>query len=60
MQYDMRYFDMNYADFLVQKGKIDKLSSGEQKKFYERLLLKNREKTEVRIHASFCYGQLFY
>lgn len=51
---------MDYNDFLEQKEKIDKLSTGEQKKFYEQLLKNKQDKTEVFVHASFCYGHLFY
>lgn len=51
---------MNYDEFLKQKEYLDTLSTEEQKKFYEQLLKNKQEKTEVRIHASFCYGQLFY
>ena len=51
---------MNYNDFLKQKEKIEKLSTEEQKKFYEHLLENKKEKTEVCVHASFCYGQMFY
>lgn len=51
---------MNYDDFLKQNEEIEKLSSDEQKKFYEQLLENKRDKTEVRVYASFCYGQLFY
>ena len=52
--------DMNYDDFLKQKEKIEKLSTEEQKAFYEQLLKNKQDKTEVRVHASFSYGQLFY
>ncbi len=52
--------DMNNDDFIKQKEKIEKLSTEEQKKFYEQLLKNKQEKTEVFVHASFCYGHLFY
>ena len=51
---------MNYDEFLEEKEQIEKLSTEEQKNFYENLLKNKQEKTEVRVHASFCYGQLFY
>lgn len=51
---------MNYEEFLKQKEQWDTLSTEEQKKIYEQLLKNKQEKTEVRVHASFCYGQLFY
>ena len=51
---------MNYDEFLKQKEQWDMLSTEEQKKLYEQLLKNKQEKTEVRVHASFCYGQLFY
>ena len=51
---------MNYDDFLKQKEKIEKLSTEEQKKFYEQILENKQEKTEVCVNASFCYGHLFY
>lgn len=51
---------MNYDEFLKQKEKIDKLSKDDQKAFYAELLKNKQDKTEVRVHASFCYGQLFY
>ena len=52
--------DMNYEEFLKQKEQWDMLSTEEQKKNYGNLLKNKQEKTEVRVHASFCYGQLFY
>ena len=51
---------MNYNDFLTRQQQIKKLSIAEQKNFYEQLLKKKYDKTEVRILASFYYGQLFY
>lgn len=51
---------MNYNDFLTRQQQIEKLSIAEQKNFYEQLLKKKYDKTEVRILASFYYGQLFY
>lgn len=51
---------MNYDDFLKQKEKIDELETDEQKKFYAQLLKNKYDKTKVRVHASFCYGHLFY
>ena len=51
---------MSYEDFLKQKEQWDTLSTEEQKKWYEQLLKNKQEKTKVRVHASFCYGQLFY
>lgn len=51
---------MKCDDFFKQKEQIEKLSTGEQKKFYEQLLEKEQEKTEVRVYASFFLGQLFY
>ena len=44
---------MNYDDFLKQKEKIEKLSTEEQKKFYEQILENKQEKTEVCVNASF-------
>lgn len=52
--------NMNYNDFLTRQQQIKKLSIAEQKNFYEQLLKKKYDKTEVRILASFYYGQLFY
>ena len=52
--------DMDHGDYLKQKEKIGKLSTEEQKKFYEQLLKNRQDKTEVRVDASFCYGHLFY
>lgn len=49
---------MNYNDFLTRQQQIKKLSIAEQKNFYEQLLKKKYDKTEVRILASFYYGQL--
>ena len=51
---------MKYDEFLKQNEKMEKLSIGEQKRFYEQLLKNKQDKTEVRVHASFCYGHLFY
>ena len=51
---------MNYDDFLREKEKIDPLSVAEQKQFYEQLLKNKYDKTEVHVHAAFCYGHLFY
>lgn len=51
---------MNYDDFLKEKEQIENLSMQEQKEFYEHLLKNKQDKTEVRVHASFYYGQLFY
>lgn len=51
---------MNYEEFLKQKEQWDILPTEEQKKIYEQLLKNKQEKTEVWVHASFCYGQLFY
>lgn len=51
---------MNYDDFLKQNEKIEQLPTEEQKIFYEQLLENRQDKTEVRVHASFCYGHLFY
>lgn len=43
---------MNYNDFLTRQQQIKKLSIAEQKNFYEQLLKKKYDKTEVRILAS--------
>ena len=51
---------MNYDDFLKQNEKMEQLPTEEQKIFYEQLLENKQDKTEVRVHASFCYGHLFY
>ena len=40
---------MNYNDFLTRQQQIKKLSIAEQKNFYEQLLKKKYDKTEVRI-----------
>lgn len=56
----MSDINMDYGDYLKQKEKIEKLSTEEQKKFYEQLLKNKQDKTEVRVDASFCYGHLFY
>ena len=39
---------MNYNDFLTRQQQIKKLSIAEQKNFYEQLLKKKYDKTEVR------------
>lgn len=44
---------MNYNDFLTRQQQIKKLSIAEQKNFYEQLLKKKYDKTEVRILAVF-------
>ena len=49
---------MNYNDFLTRQQQIKKLSIAEQKNFYEQLLKKKYDKTEVRILASFYYSGL--
>ena len=51
---------MTYNDFLIKQEQIKKLSVAEQKKFYEQLLQNKHDKTEIRVLASFYYGQLFY
>ena len=51
---------MNYDDFLRKKEQMDQLSVTEQKLFYKQLLKNKYDKTEVRVHAAFCYGHLFY
>ena len=51
---------MNYDDFLKETEQIEKLSAEEQKTYYGHLLEVSQEKTKVRLHASFCLGQLFY
>ena len=51
---------MNYDEFLKENEKMENLSTEEQKRFYEQLLKNKQDKTEVRVHASFCYGHLFY
>lgn len=51
---------MDYKNFLKEKEQIDQLSADEQKIFYRQLLKNKRAKTRVRVHASFCYGRLFY
>ena len=51
---------MTYNDFLIKHEQIKKLSVAEQKKFYEQLLQNKHDKTEIRVLASFYYGQLFY
>lgn len=51
---------MDYDDFLKQNEKMEQLSTEEQKAFYKQLLENKHDKTEVRVHASFCYGHLFY
>lgn len=51
---------MDYKNFLLEKEQVDKLSTDEQKTFYEQLLKNRQAKTRVRVDASFCYGQLFY
>lgn len=51
---------MNYNDFQKKREQIEKLSTAEQKKFYEQVLKNKYDKTEVRVLASFYYGQLFY
>lgn len=51
---------MNYDDFLKETEQIKKLSAEEQKTYYGHLLEVSQEKTKVRLHASFCLGQLFY
>ena len=51
---------MNYNDFLTRQQQIEKLSIAEQKNFYEQILKKKYDKTEVRILASFIMaGYLF-
>lgn len=51
--------NMNYNDFLTRQQQIEKLSIAEQKNFYEQLLKKKYDKTEVRILASFIMGSYF-
>lgn len=51
---------MKYDEFLKENEKMENLSTEEQKRFYEQLLKNKQDKTEVRVHASFCYGHLFY
>ena len=51
---------MDFNDFQSQLEQIEELPAEEKKKYYKKLLEENRGKTELRVYASFCYGQLLY
>ena len=51
---------MNLDDFLEEQKKIEKLPIDAQKKFYEKLLNKKHDKTELYVYVGFAYGKLYY
>lgn len=51
---------MNLDDFLEEQKKIEKLPINAQKKFYEKLLNKKHDKTELYVYVGFAYGKLYY
>lgn len=51
---------MEFKEFTVRREQIEKQSVARQKEFYEQIVRNKYDKTEVRVHACFYYGQLFY
>ena len=52
--------DMDLDEFLKRSEQNEALPAEEQKRFYEQVLEREREKTAVRVYAGFCCGRLFY
>ena len=51
---------MNYEAFLTELERVQDLPAAEQKQFFEKCLKEEQDISAVRVHASYCYGALFF